>query len=158
MSPDEQAERMGFREWTDHYEKEQEADRNKINDLTNAVSTINQSVGALTADVRTLIENQRITSNRLNKPANWGIFATFAAVIFMIVGLVVTDIKDNIRKVEDHMALDITRDLELHMWFRNSIDTNNEALASNQTELEWLKKMESRINRRFHREAEPKQE
>ena len=158
MSPEEHQDRMGFREWTTHYEKEQETDRNKINDLTTAVSTINQSVGALTADVRTLIENQRITASRLNKPANWGIFGTFAAVIFMVVGLVVTDIKDNITKIENHQALDITRDLELHMWFRNSIDNNNEALASNQTDLNWLKKMESRINRRFHHEAEPKQE
>ena len=154
MSPEEHADRMGFREWTDHYEKEQEADRNKINDLTNAVSTINQSVGALTADVRTLIENQRVTATRLNKPANWGIFATFAAVIFMVVGLVISDIKENIGKIEAHQALDITRNLELHMWFRNSIDNNNEALASNQTDLNWLKKMEARINRRFHHEAE----
>lgn len=147
---DEQAERLGFREWTTHYEKEQQADREKVNSLVGAVSEVNASLGSLTADVRTLMENQRGMAERMNKPANWGIFATFAAVIFMIVGLVITDIKENIGKIEAHQALDIERNLALHMWFRDSLDTNNEALAAHETELKWFHKMEKRMNQRMH--------
>ena len=48
---EEQQERLGFREWTSHYEKEQEADRIKANKLQEVVSNLSTNVGALTADL-----------------------------------------------------------------------------------------------------------
>lgn len=148
----EEQEKMGFREWTTHYEREQEADRNKISDLTEAVSNINSNVGALTANVRTLMDNQKSMHNRMNRPTNWGVFATFAGVIFMMVGLVVSSIKDDINHIERQTSIETERNLELHMWFRDAIAKNGEEIAAHHIEVEWVKKMEDRMNRRIHNE------
>jgi hypothetical protein len=143
-----ESETLGFREWTTHYEREQEADREKLTSLTEAVSTINSNVGALTANVNTLMDNQKGLYNRVNRPANWGIFATFAAVIFMVVALVVGGIRENIVKIEAHQAKDIQRNLDLHIWMRTSIDKNNQALAGQAADLAWIKTLEDRMSRR----------
>ena len=148
----EESKSLGFREWTVHYEREQEADRGKLNALTEAVSNINSNVGALTANVNTLMDNQKGLSDRVNRPANWGIFATFAGVIFMIVGLVVSGIKDDIGHMEIQHALDIERNLSLHMWFRDSIDDNTVQISRNEVNMEWAKVIEERYNRRIHQE------
>ena len=146
----EEQEKLGFREWTVHYEREQEADRDKINTLTDAISSINSNVGALTANVQTLMDNQKSMFQRINRPANWGIFGTFAAVIFMVVGLVVSDLKDNIDSIETHQALDIERNMTLHMWFRDEIAKNSVEAAAHAVDIEWIKKLEERMNGRIH--------
>lgn len=147
----EEQKQLGFREWIDHYEREQEADRDKVNVLTEAVSSINSNVGALTANVRTLMDSQKSISDRLNRPTNWGIFATFAGVIFMVVGLVVSGLKNDIAHLERQAAINVERNLDLHMWFRDAIAKNGEETSEHHTEIKWLSKMEDRLNIRLHK-------
>jgi len=145
---------LGFREWTSHYEKEQEQDREKINDLAASVATINQSVGALTADVRTLIENQKGMFNRINRPTQWGVLVAAAALVAVVLGLVTGPMKEEIGDLEDKLILETNRNIELHIMFNQRLGEQIKLSTENHTNIEWIKRMEERVNRRMHRELQ----
>ena len=156
---EEQQERLGFREWTTHYEKEQEADRDKINSVVESVGSLSNVVHRMSANMETMLDNQKGMFNRINRPWQWGVVvAIFMAIFSMsamfgtMATLIVGPLKESISHTDNVHALDVERDLALHIWMRTSIDTNNEALAANQVDIDWLKKMESRANRRIHSE------
>lgn len=134
MSPEQQPqqERMGFREWTEHYEKEQESQRQQIGDLTKAVSS-------LTADVRTLVENQRGLFSRLNRPQPVAAYvsALLASIAVMISfsALLVNPIKEDIEDFErlslmheermNHVETEVAVAREAQRWNEKMSDRNN---------------------------------
>ena len=149
MSPEAQAqaERMGFREWTDHYEKEQETQRDQIAELTKAVS-------ALTADVRTLVDNQRGLFSRINRPQPVAAYvsALLASIAVMISfsTLLVSPIKESVAHMAETHLLDTERNLQLHVMMKEDIEQNQITNATNAEALRWIEKLEDRYNTRLH--------
>ena len=152
---EEQAERLGFREWTTHYEKEQEADREKINTLADGLSQVNQSVGRLTANVETLIDNQKGMFNKINRPTQWGVLVAAAALVAIILGLVTGPMKEEIRDIEASSRLETNRNIELHIMFNRRLGEQIKLSTANETNIQWLAKIEDRTNRRLHRGSVP---
>ena len=150
----EEQEKLGFREWTSHYEKEQEADRDKINTLADGLSKVNQSVGRLTANVETLIENQKGMFNRINRPTQWGTLVAAAALVAIILGLVTGPMKEEIDNLETKVILETERNIELHIMFNNRLGEQIKTSTANETNIQWIMKMEDRLNRRLHREPQ----
>ena len=146
----EQTEQAGFGDLVTHYEKEQEVQREAITALAKGLSEVTQSIGKLTAHVETLIDNQKGMFDRINRPTQWGIFATFAGVIFLVVGLVITEIKDSIDQLQDQQVTDAARHMEYQMWFRESLEGNRVLSTQNETNIQWLMKLEDRLNARIH--------
>ena len=136
-------EQLNFREWTGHYEKEQETQRDQIGDLTKIVSS-------LTADVRTLIDNQRGMFGRINKPPQWGAMISLGALIVVGAGLLTAPIKDDIVHIEAQMLRNDERNLELHMWMKDQLDDLEVQSAKAETNVEWLSRLEERADIRLH--------
>lgn len=150
-------EQMGFREWTTHYEKEQEADRAKINALAEGLSVVSQSVSKLSANVEVLLENQKGLFNRMNRPWQWGVVIAAFVAMFTVSGVFATvlslsldPIKANMHTMTETHSRDVERNLELHMWFRNSIEEIREHDAEMDARIDWLEKLEKRQNERLH--------
>ena len=150
-------EKMGFREWTSHYEREQEADREKINALAEGLAVVNQNVGKLTANVEILIDNQKGMFSRMNRPWQWGVVVAAFAAMFTVSGVFATVLTlslDPVKKQVDRMYdvgnREVERNLDLHMWFRESIEEIREQDANMQARIEWLEKLEQRQNDRLH--------
>ena len=116
---EEQQERLGFREWTTHYEKEQEADREKINALADGLSTVNSNLGRLTANVETLLSNQKGMFDRINRPTQWGVLVSAALLVAVILGLVTGPMKEEISDLEEKVTLETNRNVELHIMFND---------------------------------------
>ena len=125
---DNREEVMAFREWTEHYEKEQESQRSQISELTKIVHS-------LSADVKTLVENQRGMFSRINRPFNWGWFATGVGIIFVGIGLVINPIKSTLRHIEEigfitesrlnSVEKEIAVAMEAKRWNEKMTDRNN---------------------------------
>ena len=157
MTGDE-ADKLGFREWTAHYEKEQEADRDKINTVVDGLGNLSGEVRALTANMNTLMDNQKGMFNRMNRPWQWGVVvAAFIAMFSMaamfgtMASLIVGPIHDNLVHLESVHARDVERNLALHMWFRDSLNVLEQDAAESKKDREWLSKMEERMNLRLHK-------
>lgn len=153
---EDQFEKMGFREWTNHYEKEQESDRAKLNDLTNAVGTINSIVGALSADVRTLLENQKGMHSRINRPWQWGVVVAVFVALFSMSGLFATiltlsinPIKASLVHIEEGMLGDESRQREIHLMLTGEMISGKVQNAVSQESLRWIEKLESRYDMQF---------
>jgi len=145
-----EAQKLGFREWTSHYEKEQEADRDKINALADGLSQVNQSVGRLTANVETLIENQRGMFSRINKPPQWGIMISGLMLMALVLGLVTAPMKDDIRHIEDTQLMEIEKQLDVHIFMGGRINELTEQTTENKVNMEWVKMLEGRLDGRLH--------
>lgn len=148
---------MGFREWTEHYEKEQEVDRDKVNRLADGLSMLSQDVGQLTANVKVLMDNQKGMFNRLNRPWQWGVVITGFVAMFSLAGmfatiltLTVNPIKDALVEISIEHKSDRSNQMEINMWQRESMEKNREDAIRNATDLAWLKKLEKRVNDRAH--------
>jgi hypothetical protein len=144
----EQVNRMGFREWTQHYEKEQELQRDQIGELTKATSS-------LTADVRTLVENQRTLHGRINRPQPVAAYvsALLASIAVMISfsTLLVNPIKEQIAHLETVQAKEEERNLNLHIMLKEDIERTIADTATLQENARWMNKMEERLNIRIHK-------
>jgi hypothetical protein len=156
---EEQLDKMGFREWTSHYEKEQEADRDKINEIVHSVGTLSGSVNRLTANMETMMDNQKGMFNRMNRPWQWGVVVagfmmmlSMAAMFGTMATLIITPIERSITHAEVLHAEDVERNLRLHMWFRETIAEMQVGDAQNETDIEWLMLMEERVNSRTHKD------
>lgn len=150
-------EHMSFREWQSHYEKQQEADREKINTLAEGLTLVNQNVGKLTAHVETLIENQKGMFSRMNRPWQWSVVVAAFVGMFTVSGVFATvltlsldPVKANLEAVQQTHARDVERNLDLHMWFRESIEEMREGDADMEARIQWLEKLEERLNNRMH--------
>lgn len=140
---EQESEKLGFREWTAHYEKEQELQRDQLGELTSNVST-------LTADVRTLMDNQKGMFNRINRPTQWGTLVASAALLAVVLGLVTGPMKEEIGDLEDKVAMETNRNIELHIMFNNRQSEQIKTSTANQTNIQWLMLMEQRLNDRIH--------
>ena len=147
---EEQQERLGFREWTSHYEKEQEADREKINALADGLSTVNTNLGRLTANVETLLSNQKGMFDRINRPTQWGVLVSAALLVAVILGLVTGPMKEEISDLEEKVILETNRNVELHIMFNQRLGEQIKLSTANEINVEWIKRMEDRMNRRMH--------
>lgn len=151
MSPEQErhATQMGFREWTEHYEKEQEEQRSQIGELT-------KSVSSLSADVRTLVENQRGMFSRMNRPVAPLIIAAFAVLIslsgmfFTLLTLTINPVKENIVHIEATQLRMEEKELALHIMLKEDIEQALIQAAVNEETLRWVEKMEDRYNARLH--------
>ena len=146
----EEMDRMGFREWTSHYEKEQEADRDKINTLADGLSQVNTNVGTLTANVEQLIDNQKGMFSRINRPTQWGVLVSAALLVAVILGLVTGPMKEEISDLENQVRQETERNIELHIMFNQRLGEQIKLSTANATNMEWVKKMEDRYNSRLH--------
>ena len=153
-------ERMSFREWTDHYEKEQEAQRAQIGDLTKAVSS-------LTADVRTLVDNQKGMFTRLNRPQGPVMVAGLAIAISTI-GVLATFITLSISPIKEELTRMNGADLryrestdeilgmivEQHQEHLEDAANEHGLLMAEQARqgeaLKWMEILEERYNDRIH--------
>jgi len=150
-------ERLGFREWTTHYEKEQEADRDKINSVVESVGQLSGVVHRMSAVVESVAENQKATFSRLNRPWQWGVVISvfmalfsMAAMFSVVASLIVGPINAGQARAERTHARDVERNLELHMWFRETIAGMQVGDAEAKANIAWLLKMEERLNNRLH--------
>lgn len=155
---------LGFREWTAHYEKEQEADREKLNSIVDTVGTLSVVVHRMSASVEALTENQKGMFSRMNRPWQWGVVMAVFMALFSMAGmfgimanLIVSPITDVIAAIQTDHDRDVSRDLTLHMWFRETIANMQVSDAKADAEIEWLGKMEERLNSRIHRAVEATQ-
>jgi len=148
---------MGFREWTAHYEKEQIADREKINGIADIVGQMAGQVSKLTAHVESLIDNQKGVFQRINRPVQWGGLVSAASFVAILLGLVVLPMKEQIFELKESVQEEVQRNLKLHMMFveqqqelavKTAVDTTR-----NQTDIKWLMNMEVRLNDRLHQRA-----
>ena len=139
------AEAQVFREWLGHYEKERESDRKRINQLTDNIATINQSVGALTADVQTLINNQKGMFDRINRPTQWGVLVSAAAFVAIVLGLVIAPLKQDLELIRQYDRAETEHNLSQHIAFEVKTDDTNVLVTRNQVDLEWMAKMEERL-------------
>ena len=130
---------MGFREWTEHYEKEQESQRQQIGDLTKIVSS-------LSADVRTLVENQRGMFSRMNRPQGPIIFAGLAIAVSAI-GVLATFIALTVSPIKDELIRLNASELR----YRESTDNVLTMLADNQNELHSLSAKRTETDRWLER-------
>jgi hypothetical protein len=140
-------ERMSFREWTEHYEKEQENQRAQISDLMTAVSS-------LSADVKTLTESHRGILSRLNRPQPVAAYVSALlasmAVMISFSTLLVQPIKDNVQEIRTSAALEEANNLQLHIMLKEDIERNTAGLARETEAQRWLEKLEERYNARIH--------
>ena len=156
MSEQEQG-KMGFREWTSHYEHEQEADRDKINALADGLATLSSNMGALTANVNTLMKNQEGMYNRINRPPQWGVLVSALALVALALGLVITPIKEELTQVKAEQRMEAERNVELHIMFNQRLGEQIKISTANETNVKWIEKMESRMNiRMFNDHGEKK--
>jgi hypothetical protein len=137
---------MSFREWTEHYEKEQEAQRSQIGDLTKIVHS-------LSADVRTLVENQRGMFSRINKPQG-PIIAAGLAIAVSAIGVLATFITLTISPIKD----ELTRMNEADLRYRTATDGVLTMLADNVTDqhadVEVAREAQRWIEKELDRQAE----
>lgn len=154
----EQSEQLNFREWTAHYEKEQEADRSKVDHLADTVGVLIGTVGKLSANVETWIETQKSMSHRMNRPWQWGVVvAGFMAMFSMsamfatMATLIVNPIQRNIAHLEATHATTEERNLELHMWFKETVTEMQINDAKAETDIKWLEKLQGITNERLHK-------
>ena len=133
---DEQLEKMGFREWTSHYEKEQEADRDKINRVVEGLGALSGTVSKLSANVETMMESQRGVYSRINRPWQWGVVVagftallSLAIIMTTVMTLTVNPIKDSMKHMEAQYQLDVARNLELHIWFKETQDKGQKEIS-----------------------------
>ena len=151
------AEKLGFREWTTHYEKEQEADRLKVDHVINTMGQLGSGLSRLEALMESWIETQRSVTTRINRPWQWGVVVSvfmgmfaMSAMFGTMATLVVTPIHTSISNQEIAHARDVERNLALHMWFRETISEIQVEAAKTQIDVEWMKLMEERVNGRIH--------
>lgn len=151
-------EKMGFREWTAHYEREQEADRDKLNDLASIVGNVSQTVGKLSANVETLMDNQKGMFNRLNRPWQWGVVISVAIGLVSMSGMFATILTLTVNPIKDALAetsvehkADRSNQMDINIWQREAIEKNREDTIRNATDLDWIKKLEERVNNRAHK-------
>jgi hypothetical protein len=155
--PEEQSEKLGFREWTTHYEKEQEADRDRINEVAKMVGVLGGQVGRLTANMETWIDTQKTMSHRINRPWQWGVVVSIfmgmfamSAMFATMATLIVSPMNNTIATIQDTHSRDVERNLSLHMWFRETISEIQVSDAAAETDMKWMMKMEERVNGRIH--------
>ena len=133
---------MGFREWTEHYEKEQELQRDQIGDLTKAVSS-------LTADVRTLVENQKSLFGRINRPPPVAAYvsALLASIAVMISfsTLLVGPIKEEIDHMQAAALREATHNTQLHEQIQEDVERTIEKTATVTEASRWLEKLDDRF-------------
>ena len=164
-------EKLGFREWQPHYEKQQEADRLKVDHVVDTVGQLSGVVSRMSAVVETVAENQKGMFTRLNRPWQWGVVVAGFMMVFSMSGmfgvmatLIVNPIVDSInhgaemhsqdiKRVEVAHARDVERDLQLHMWFRETIASQEVETGKLQVKIEFLELMEERVNGRIHASA-----
>ena len=171
MNEEEKLNQMGFREWTSHYEKEQEADREKINEIANIVGSLGGQVSKLSANIETLMENQKGLYDRMNRPWQWGVIVAAFALMLSMAGLfatVLTLTVNPVREALHELAETSTRinqrnyeyhinqnsehkaDLKEMVLYREQQAAANARQAAN---IEWLRRLEERGNRRIHGES-----
>jgi hypothetical protein len=155
---EEQLDKMGFREWTSHYEKEQEADRDELKTVVQGLGTLTGTVGRLSANMETMMDNQKGMFNRMNRPWQWGVVVSIfmgmfamSAMFATMATLIVGPMQKNQQHLEAAHARDVERNLTLHMWFRETLSEMQVGDAQNETDIEWMMKMEDRLNDRIHR-------
>jgi hypothetical protein len=156
---EEQAEKSGFANWTKHYEKEQEADRLKVDHVVDTMSQLGSGLSRLEALMESWIESQRGVTSRLNRPWQWGVVVAAFMVIFsmsgafgVIANLIVTPIHATLDRVQIHSMSEEEKYLKLHMWFRDQLEAQAVKDAEMEIEIKWLKLMEERVNGRIHAE------
>ena len=139
--------RHSLKEWTELYQREQESQNEQISELTKIVHS-------LSADVRSLIDNQKGLFSRVNRPPPVGAYITAVvaslAVMISFATLVVRPLVDEVDDVRANHFLDVERNLSLHMMMKEDIEENREAAAVNKETLRWLEKLEERYNQRIH--------
>ena len=125
------------------YVKEQELHSKQLSELTADVSS-------LSADVRTLMEGQKVVSSRLNRPTQWGVLVSAVALVAVILGLVTGPMKEDHRSLEAKVAMETERDIDLHIMFNNRLGDQIKVSTANETNIAWLMHLESRTNARLH--------
>ena len=155
---EEQSEFLGFREWHDHYEKEQEADRAKVDHLADTVGALIGTVGKLSANMETWIDTQKSMSHRMNRPWQWGVvLAAFMMVFSMsamfatMATLIVRPINDNIAHMVNTHARDAERHLNQNVRLRATISEMQINNAKAEANIKWLTKLQDVTNERLHR-------
>jgi hypothetical protein len=161
--------RPPWAEWSAHYEKEQDATSARLNTVVDGLGSLEGIVSRLAANMETWIENQRSMGHRMNRPWQWGAVVgvfmglfSMSAMFGVMATLIITPINDNIQhqaathtqditRVEVAYARDVERNLELHMWFRETLADIQVSDAKTETNIEWLMKIQDLTNERLHK-------
>jgi hypothetical protein len=150
-------EKLGFREWQPHYEKQQEADRLKVDHVVDTLGGLSSGLSRLEALMETWIESQRSVTTRMNRPWQWGVVVAIFMLVFSMAGgfgvianLIVTPMNKSITHLGYKQTSEEEKYLKLHMWFRDQLETQAVADARMETRIEYLMLMEERVNGRIH--------
>jgi hypothetical protein len=125
---------INFAEWVEQYAHEQSVQNKNINQLT-------KDVAELAATVRQLVDNQKGLYSRQNRPINWGAILTAIGMAAAFVALLVAPMK-----AEDVRQHNFDLKAMEHMVDSAAL------MAGQEKDIEWLMKMEDRLNRRLHRD------
>ena len=128
----EMVETREFSEWLDRLERDQEIQNEQIGELT-------KNVSALTATVGTVVEQQRGLFGRANRPTPWGAIIGGVTLLGIMAGLLIAPIQKTMDRQYDRDVIAIEHELE-----------SAKLMAKNAADIEWLKRMEARVNDRIH--------
>jgi hypothetical protein len=163
-------------EWSAHYEKEQEATAARLNTVVDGLGSLQGIVSRLAANMETMIDSQKIIGHRMNRPWQWGAVVgvfmglfSMSAMFGVMATLIITPINDNIahqavthsqdvEKLEADRRVDIQRDLDLHIWFKESLTQMQIKDAKAETNIEWLMKLNDITNERLHKSMTGRQD
>jgi hypothetical protein len=158
---------MSFREWLPVYEREQETHSTQIGQLTQNVGMLQSEIATVSANVSSLLENQRGLFTRINRPWQWGlvgtlfvamlsIFGAFATILNLTVGPMKETLAEishtskerhEMQEAEIHGERD--RQLAINMWMREFMEENRVAVGRNEEKMRWLEKIEERYNEAY---------
>ena len=121
------------KDWVEHVDRQLDTQGGQISELTKMVAGIASSVDILT-------KNQTGLFTRQNRPFQWGWFLSAIGLLFIGGGLVVTPI---------HRQLDTQHQFNVQVM--KHLETDAYQAGAVTKELEWLNKMEDRLNERIHK-------
>ena len=132
---------LNFGEWLDRFEHDQDNQNAQIGKLTENLGSLTGDIGKLAATVQALVDNQKGLFNRANRPVQWGAIIGGMTMLGVMAGLLVSPIKEN--QVQQR---------EFNMHVMHQIEDDAREMGEAIKDIEWLNKMEDRLNRRIHSE------
>jgi hypothetical protein len=114
-----------------------------INRLDSAISILTKDVSALTANVGTLTRNQESLFSKTSRPFQWSAFIAALGLVAVGAGLLISP-RDK--------ELDRLHEFSLSVMMRIERDAHD--MGRMEADLEWLKKLEERVNDRTHQRLE----
>ncbi len=145
-----------FGNWLSRFEHDQDTQNKQIGKLTDMVTSLATTVGGLVSAVQSVTDNQKGIFHRQNRPPQWGAIIGALTMIVVFAGLLIAPMK----RQDELIMLALTRVIDRVEYLDERVNyklfTHLEDDAYNtgkhDTQIEWLAKMEDRLDRKIHGE------